>query len=193
MGRHCANVEAKSFIGIVALKNLFTTAACCAAFFPAFASADAFGTVGLSLNGETQTWYTIANSSGADLSATATFTNNSSLSSLSIQAHPEPAYSAEKVLSLTLTYYGAYETGKNPISTEVVYLTEGVRNPFYTSDGVAATPNVSIEILEDGENPGRVTGQFAAKICLLKELSGEPDPNDCKDISGRFDTGILIQ
>lgn len=193
MGSPCANVKAKSFNGIVALKNLFATAACAVALLPSFASAEQFGTVALTLNGESQDWYTISNGSGAELSATATFTNNASLSNLSIQAHPEPVYSSDKVLSLTLTYYGAYETGKAPITIEVVYMTDGVRNPFYTSDGGDSPPTVSIDLLEDGHNPGHVTGHFAAKICLLKELSGEPDPNDCKDITGRFDTRIQIQ
>lgn len=163
------------------------------AFLPTIASADQFGTVAITLNEESQNWYTISSNSGGALSASATFTNDTTLSNLSIQAHPEPVYSANKVLSIALTYYGAYETGKAPITIEVVYLTDGIQNPFYTSDGVASTPTASVELLEDGENPGHVTGHFAAKICLLKELSGEPDPNDCKDIKGRFDTGLQIQ
>lgn len=200
-------MKAKSFNGIVALKTFFATVAfrtvsiCRAAFcgmaivalLPIIASADQFGTVAITLNEESQNWYTISSNSGGALSASATFTNDTTLSNLSIQAHPEPVYSANNVLSIALTYYGAYETGKAPITVEVVYLTDGIQNPFYTSDGVASTPTASVEFLEDGKNPGHVTGHFAAKICLLKELSGEPDLNDCKDIKGRFDTGLQIQ
>lgn len=43
------------------------------------------------------------------------------------------------------------------------------------------------------DSSGHATGSFSGKLCLVPKLYETPDPNDCKLISGTFDTEIQVR
>ncbi|MCX7560561.1 hypothetical protein OS190_13370 [Sulfitobacter sp. F26204] len=170
---------------VVALVALFGT--------PCLAQAEQFGSVSAVLDGEQQDWFTISDGAGENMAASASFRKGKTLSDLSIQAHPQPRFSSKSVLSISVSFLGEYEAGKAPMTTELIYLTDGMRKPFYTSEGVTDAMSVDIELLEAEDSIGTVKGTFKSKVCLVKELYADPDLDVCKDISGSFDTQIQIR
>ncbi|WP_417268761.1 hypothetical protein [Celeribacter sp.] len=161
--------------------------------FPAATAAEQLGTVSIIWDGEAQDWFTISDDSGDALIAWASLKNGERLSSISIQAHPNPRFSSKNILSISLTYLGAFEPDTPPNEAEFIYTTNGMRPPFYTSAGAPIAPTVTIEGYEATQQDGQLTGTFSATLCLAKDLYGDVDTNDCKDLSGSFSTGILLR
>ncbi len=154
--------------------------------------AEQIGTVSLTLDGETEEWFTASGKVGDNTAYTVSFTPSNRLSKLNIQAHPEPKISAKDFMAISVSYFGEYEAGKSPMNVEVLYLPEGMSNPFYTSAGLPTKPTVEVEAMEFDEGFGQIIGTFGATVCKVQGLYEDPNTDDCIEISGRFDSQIKL-
>lgn len=161
--------------------------------FPSLASAEQFGTVSFTMDGVEQEWFTISEGTGEDMAASASLKSGERLSNLSIQAHPAPKFSSKNVLDIDLTFFGANAPDKAPNFVDVIYTTNGMRAPFYSNKGSAVAPTATVEFTDEAGNLARIKGTFTATLCLAKDLYGDVDTSDCRDVSGSFDTGILLR
>lgn len=160
---------------------------------PLCALADEVGQVTATLGGEERTWYAISVKRGEETASTASLKNSKRLSSLTIQAHPEPRFTTSDVLSLDADWFGLAAAGKAPTTVEILYLPQGMSNPFYTTDQVETRPVMTFDTLAiDGET-GQTAGSFTARLCRVAKLYEAPDTSDCLDLEGRFDTQLRIR
>jgi len=177
----------------IPLLMLFRIAALVLFSFPVATAAEQLGTVSIIWDGEAQDWFTISDGTGDALIASASLKSGERLSSISIQAHPKPKFSSKNVLSISLTYLGAFVPDTPPTGAEFIYTTNGMRPPFYTSAGAPVAPTVTVEGYEATQQDGQLTGTFSATLCLANDLYGDVDTNDCKELSGSFNTGIVLR
>lgn len=66
---------------------------------------------------------------------------------------------------------------------EVLYAPEGMRNLWTSLDGEDL---ITIESFDETDGGAEVSGSFAGRICRKENMMSEPDPENCKDIEGRF-------
>ena len=174
------------------MRSVLATAAI-AVGFPSLLSAEEIGQVNAEFDGEQRQWFTIAVKRGDEQAMTASFKNSKRLSSLTVQGHPEARFTTKDVLSVNADWFGEYAPGKAPVSVEILYFPVGMSGPFYTTDQVPDAPVLTIESLDLGSEPGYVAGTFAGRLCAVPKLYEEPDLNDCKAMSGRFDTAVRLR
>ncbi|MGA9573242.1 MAG: hypothetical protein WBS20_04755 [Lysobacterales bacterium] len=160
---------------------------------PAALWAEEVGQINADLDGEARQWFTISVKQGERKALSASFRNDNRLPTLSLQGHPEPRYSSADVLSVTASWFGAYDPAKSPVSVEIIFMPEGMSKPFYTSDQVAESPTLTVDMMEWSDDTGRATGSFSGKICLVPKLYEAPNLDDCKTVSGTFDTAIQVR
>ena len=174
------------------MKNYLLMMACLIAF-PAVLCAEEVGQINANFDGEERKWFIISIERGDKKALSASLSNLKRLPTLALQGHTQPRYSSTDALSIDIAWFGAYDPAKAPASVEIIFMPKGMSNPFYTSDQVAEKPTVTIDKLEFDDNSGHATGSFSGKVCLVPKLYETPDPNDCKLISGTFDTEIQVR
>lgn len=157
------------------------------------ASADEFGRIEATLNGEARTWYTLTLTLGGQTDASATFSTGSLTSDLHMQAHPRPSFTTTDVLSIDLMYRGAYQPGADPMDVEIMYMPTGMRPPFWTSSSTGTPVSVTFDELSLDSDVGHATGTFSATLCIVEALGADPDTSQCQPIEGRFDTKVMIE
>ncbi|WP_112322735.1 hypothetical protein [Oceanibium sediminis] len=156
-------------------------------------SAEEFGRIDGTLNGEPRNWYTISLTQGGQSDASATFSTGGITSDLHLQGHPRAAFTTSDVLSIDLMYMGAVEPGKAPISVEVMYLPTGMTPPFWSSEEAPAPASVTFEELTLDGDIGRAVGSFSATLCKVESLTSGANTSQCQQIEGQFDTQVLIE
>lgn len=157
------------------------------------ATAEEFGRIEATLNGEARTWYTLTMTRDGETDASARFSTNQFTSDLHLQGHPQPSFTSTDVLSIDLRYSGKYQPGAAPMEAEIMYLPAGMKPPFWTSSQTGTPVSVTFEDLSlDGET-GRAAGTFTATLCMMQTLGGDPDTSQCQPIEGRFDTRVMIE
>lgn len=157
------------------------------------AAAEEFGRIDATLDGETRAWYTIAMTQGSRTDASATVSTGGVTSDLHIQGHPRPSFTTSDVLSIDLMYRGNVQSGAEPMSVEVMYMPTGMKPPFWTSDKGASPASVSFDRLSLESGAGRASGTFSATLCIVENMTAEPDTTRCRPIEGRFDTQLLVE
>ncbi len=157
------------------------------------ATAEEFGRIEATLNGEDRIWYTLTMTQGGQTDASATFSTSRFTSDLHLQGHPRPSFTTSDVLSIDLMYRGEYQPGAAPMEAEVIYLPTGMRPPFWTSSRTGTPVTVTFEELTLEGETGRAVGAFAATLCMTEVLTDDPDPSQCQPIEGRFDTQVMIE
>ena len=119
--------------------------------------------------------------------ATATFQAFGPMTKVSIQAlDPQSDSRMKNVLTLEVMFKG--DPAANNITEQTVsWWPEGMRDPFYISEGSSAEVVISInEIsLEDG---AFAVGRFSATLCRKADFFAEADAGDCRRVEGSFDT-----
>jgi len=157
------------------------------------ASADEFGRIEATLNGEARTWYTLSLTQGGQTDASATFSTGSFTSDLHMQAHPRPSFTSTDVLSIDLMYQGAYQPGAAPMDIEIMYLPTGMQPPIWTSASTGTPVSVTFDELSLDGDVGRAVGAFSATLCMVETIGADPDTSQCQPIEGRFDTQVMIE
>ena len=66
---------------------------------------------------------------------------------------------------------------------------------FYVSDHDAKPASITFDRLEFGPDGGHAAGQFEASLCRMEaeRLMAGPDLDDCRSVSGRFDTALTMK
>lgn len=159
---------------------------------PAALWAEEVGQINADLDGEARRWFVISVTKGDRTALSASFRDDKRLPRLSLQGHTEPRYSSADVLHVTAFWFGDYDPEKKP-TAEIIFMPDGMSKPFYTSDQLEEKPTLTVDSMEWSDGAGQVTGSFSGKICLVSKLYETPDPEDCKTISGTFDTRIEVR
>ncbi|QEP30327.1 hypothetical protein [Pukyongiella litopenaei] len=159
---------------------------------PTAVSAEGVGTITADFGGETKEWHIISVTRGNETAISAGYRDHRLLPTLSLQGHPEPRFTVNDVLSISGRWFGGYDESKPISGVEIIFMPNGLSNPFYTSDQVPGDPVMTLERFEKDGEAGHATGVFSGKVCLVPEMYAEPDMSDCKDISGSFDTPLRI-
>lgn len=154
--------------------------------------AEGVGTINANFGGEQREWHIISVTRGSETIITAGYRDHRMLPTLSLQGHPEPSFTVTDVLSISGSWFGGYSESKPISEVEIIFMPNGMSKPFYTSDQVPGDPVITLERFEKGDETGHASGTFSGKVCLVPELYAEPDLNDCKEISGNFDTPLRI-
>ena len=145
------------------------------------------------LDGEDRSFYFISVARGDQMAMTASFVDHKRLPSLNFQAHPEPRFTTTDVLSVSGSWFGGYSEGKSLTDIEILFLPKGMSEPHYTTDQVEGDPTLTLDSFEiDGET-GQVAGEFSGKMCRVAKLYEAPDLDDCMDITGTFETPLMVQ
>ncbi|MDF0600406.1 hypothetical protein P1J78_06665 [Psychromarinibacter sp. C21-152] len=166
------------------------TVACLLAALPAAALAEEFGTVTVDMGGEARTFYTITAESGGETAATAEFGKQSMFTTLHIQAHPAPRFTATDVISLDLMWMGDFAPGKAPNSVELIHMPDGMNGPIWTNEGAPQPIATDLEIDLEG---GTVRGSFGGPLCIRESIAAETDTGTCMEVSGTVESGLLVQ
>ena len=157
---------------------------------PAFA--EQFGTITVTYDGKERQWFTISGKQGGKLIATAEIRSSGPISTVHIQGHPRPSYTAKDVLSIDLVYLGAAEKDADPTGVEIIHLPDGMSGEIWTSEqSPQATRVIFSEFNADGDT-GRLSGTIEALLCRKATAIAEPDTSNCRPIAGDFDTKILV-
>lgn len=151
------------------------------------------GQINAELNGEARLWHVISITRGDKTALSASMSNLKRLPTLSLQGHLEPKPSTTDALYITAHWMGAFDAAKSPTGVEIIFMPNGMSKPFYTSDQLSEKPALTIDTAVLDESSGHVSGSFSGKICLVPKLYETPDPNDCKTVSGSFDTDIQVR
>lgn len=171
-----------------ALLTLALSVACPAALW-----AEEIGQINADLDGQARQWFAISVKQGDREALSASFRNDERLPTLSLQGHPEPRFTSTDVLSVTASWFGAYDPAKSPTDVEIIFMPEGMSKPFFTSDQVDETPTLKVDTMEWSDGFGRAAGSFSGKVCLVPKLYEAPNLDDCKTVSGTFDTQIQVR
>ena len=160
---------------------------------PTLVMAEEVGSMTVDLDGEERSFYFISVARGDQTAMTASFVDHKRLPSLNLQAHPEPRFTTTDVLSVSGSWFGGYSEGKPLTDIEILFLPKGMSEPYYTTDQVEGDPTLTLDSFEvDGET-GQVAGAFSGKMCRVAKLYEAPDLADCMDITGTFETALMVQ
>lgn len=169
--------------GVLAAGMLLSAAA-------AAAELEQLGTIEASIDGEQGRWETLA--APAKETATANYRITGATTSIAIQGHdPEAESMRQNVLNLEVTLLGE-RAGAEVLSAGVNLFPDGLDTPFYVSDAEGAGASVTFESLTLGNEEGEAVGSFTATICRREGISAEADPNNCREVEGRFDTELRV-
>ncbi len=160
---------------------------------PGLLLAEEIGTMTVQMDGTERTFHFISATRGERTMLSAGYIDHPQLPSLNLQAHPEPRFTTTDVISVSGSWFGGYQEGKPLTGVEILFLPDGMRNPFYTTDQVGGEPTITLDVFEiDGET-GRASGSFSGRLCLVSELYETPDMDDCIDVSGVFETALQLR
>ncbi len=101
------------------------------------------------------------------------------------------------MLTITLPYDtdpNVRPTAPDVEPPQVIYFPDGSNPPYWNSeDGRGKGADVHFTHFEMGDKKGQAEGRFSARLCLTPEFDDQADPNNCKDISGTFNTALLSE
>lgn len=148
------------------------------------------GTIEASIDGAQGRWETLA--VPAEGASTANYRITGATTSIAIQGHdPDAEHMRQNVLNLEVTLLGE-QADAEVLDAGVNLFPDGLENPFYVSDAEGAGASVTFESLSLGNEEGAAAGRFTATICRRENIQAEADPNDCREVEGRFDTELRV-
>ncbi|MCT8971515.1 hypothetical protein [Microbaculum marinisediminis] len=97
-------------------------------------------------------------------------------------------------LVIEAIFAGSLSPDSRPQEVTVVLFPkgEGFMGNRWTSEGAGSDPQVTFDALEVGDESGQAEGSFAARLCRAKGF-GDADTADCREISGRFATRLVVE
>lgn len=119
--------------------------------------------------------------------STASFRSMGPTAVITLQAHDLDAKSVlRNVVVIEMTVMGS-DASASVTPGSVSWWPEGMRDPFYITEGTEAATTIALEELTlDGH--ARIKGQFSASICRKEGMFSAADMDDCLPIEGTFET-----
>lgn len=149
---------------------------------------ETLGEIHVEFDGEAFTRPTVFGTEGGDSAATATFMRTFGPVVVALFGTPGPQ------LSIDLQIGEDFALGDAPERAVISYFPGEVFRHWTSEDAAedaAEPPRVTLTRFElDGES-GHIAGTFAASLCLVDGPRAKPDPDNCKPVSGSFDTRII--
>ncbi|MEX0969673.1 MAG: hypothetical protein WD046_04405 [Paracoccaceae bacterium] len=156
---------------------------------PVFAQEDlqTIGQIEAAFDGETLSQTTVSYLAEGKREGTASLMTTSGYTSLSIYAAEGGPISIEVMYSTTATP----DQNSRPIDVTISYFPSGLA-PYWTSEDAPEPAQIVFELLDTATDEPYARGTFEAVLCRVAQLGDEADIDNCKPISGRFDTGLIL-
>jgi len=137
--------------------------------------------------GEPTAWETIDFSVGA-LDASAFLIVRDGTHELNVTGYPPGGADAGAGrLRLVAALPNGPVPGPGSTPSLFLYETDAASGPRYQSTGVPLV-NITDVQRQPGELYGTISGTFIATLCRAPSADAPPDPADCRDLAGEFDT-----
>ncbi len=156
---------------------------------PVFAQEDlqTIGQIEAVFDGETLSQSTASFLAEGKREGTASLITVSGYTSLSIYAVEGRPISIEVMYRATPTP----DLSSRPLDVTISYFPTGL-SPYWTSEGAPEQAQIAFEALETATDRASARGTFEAVLCLVAKLGEQADIENCKPITGRFDTQLIL-
>lgn len=156
---------------------------------PAFAQEDlqTIGQIEAVFDGETLSQTTVSYLEEGEREGTASLLTVSGYTSLSIFSVEGRPISIEAMYSSTATP----DATSRPTGITISYFPNGLTH-YWTSEGAPEPARLTFEQLDTGTDTPLARGAFEALLCVVAELGEEANLDDCRPITGRFDTQLIL-
>lgn len=155
--------------------------------FPHLAGAtETIGTIRATVDGVESEWQTIRHSNSDGTDASARVYDLGPMSTVEIQGI------GEDTLVMEVAVVGGLAPGAmGEVQISLFPKGEGFMGTRWTSEDAGIAPALTFETLALDGTGGNASGTFAARLCRAEGFE-EIDTSDCREISGRFETELLV-
>lgn len=156
---------------------------------PVFAQQDlqTIGQIEAEFDGVTLSQTTVSYLDEGKREGTATLTTTRGYTGLSIYAVEGRLISIEAMYVSTATP----DPTSRPASMTISYFPNGFSS-YWTSEDAPEQVRITFDRLDTGTDAPHARGTFEAVLCFVAEMNAEPDIDNCKPITGRFDTQLIL-
>lgn len=146
------------------------------------------GQIEAEFDGETLSKTTVSYLADGKREGTATLMTVSGITGLSMYA----AEGRPIAIEVTYTSTATLDPTSRPINMEIGYFPSGL-TPYWTSEGAPTPVDITFDQLDTATDTPYARGTFEATLCLVADIGEEADMDNCKSITGRFDTQLIIE
>jgi hypothetical protein len=156
---------------------------------PVFAQQDlqTIGQIEAEFDGETLSQTTVSYLDEVKREGTASLTTSSGYTGLSIYAVEGRPISIEAMYAST----AMPDPTSRPVSMTIGYFPNGFTS-YWTSEDAPEPVRITFDQLDTGTDAPHARGTFEAVLCFVAEMNAGPDIDNCKPITGRFDTQLIL-
>ncbi|ASM75085.1 hypothetical protein SULPSESMR1_04362 (plasmid) [Pseudosulfitobacter pseudonitzschiae] len=180
-------------------------------------SAEEFGRVTFSFDGEEKEWFTVIDQSGGRTQASARLSISRLADTITIDAYEEPRFSGGEILNIQLIYSKGIQSVQSQLpehlrqrirglpnnpsgedepesidyahpTPDIILFTDGMTGPVWDGRG----EQIEIQSYDFSGEVGRITAQFSTEFCRAEELYADPDESNCQQISGSIETQVQL-
>jgi hypothetical protein len=147
------------------------------------AAQETIGTIEAKIDGEAREWRALApDPSGTDYNTSLQMFGP--MQTVSIMGFPLDRITMKEIIQIDFAMMsGSLEM----IDQNVIYAPDGISRTWTSLEGENL---ITLENFEVTESEAKVSGRFAGRVCLRETMFTEPDPAQCKDIEGRFESSL---
>lgn len=146
------------------------------------------GQIEADFDGETLSKTTVSYLADGKREGTATLMTVSGYTTLSIYAAEGQPISIEVTYSSTATP----DPASRPMGMAISYFPSGLKS-YWTSEDAPTPVRITFDQLDTATDTPYARGTFEAVLCLVAEIGTEADIGNCKRITGRFDTQVIVE
>lgn len=157
---------------------------------PVFAQEDlqTIGQIEAEFDGKTLSQTTVSYLAEGKREGTASLMIVSGYTSLSIYAVEGGPISIEAMYTSTSTP----DPSSSPLDMTIGYFPSGLTS-YWSSEDAPAPVRITFDQLDTATDTPYARGTFEAVLCLVAEMGEEADIGNCKPITGRFDTQLILE
>lgn len=155
--------------------------------FPQLAGAtETIGTITAMVDGVEREWQTIRHSNSDGTDASARVYDLGPMSTVEIQGM------GEDTIVMEVAVVGGLAPGAmGEVQIALFPKGEGFMGTRWTSEDAGVSPTLTFDSLALEGAGGNASGTFAGRLCRAEGFE-EVDTSDCREISGRFETELLV-
>lgn len=146
---------------------------------PAFAQQEVIGEVIATIDGDAFEWRAYGpDQSGTDYNTS--LNTQFGMPDVSVMGFPPGEITMRGIVQLS---FMLMPNSLDTVDQEVIFAPEGMSQMWMSLDGEDL---ITIEEFDATEPTGAVSGRFSGRVCQKESMFAEPDPDNCKEIEGRF-------
>lgn len=147
------------------------------------AQANEIGRIEATLDGAPMAWRTLG-PDGSSVEYNTWVRDDFGMTSVSIMGFPPGPVTMRGVLQLT---FSMMPGDSGLFEQEVILAPDGMRQIWTAPEGENL---ITVEQFDAGSAEAMVSGLISGRLCRKDGMFAEPDPDDCRQIEGRFETRL---